>query len=403
MPTDAGVTGLTSRSRSPRWLVRAFISLAASICAWGIGYLYFATAGPFLSSVPPQRFVGTQLTVSRGLGGLDGSRLVVRATDDTGLAIVSLDTLELRAVDYRRVLWTLRDAPDDVVLATLWRTDQAAGKVNSAPLLSGNHTFQVLFTPGKDNWIGNIDGIALAVKGTLREPLIIEAVRIDAMSATDVLADRVRDWFAFTPWNGLSINTAFGGLPDQPLWLPLVTAIVALTAVAMCLAWRRRQVGPANPQFSLAILVIVAVGWITLDARWLWIRMQQTQLTVGVFSGKSPRDKHIADLDGYAFAFAEQVRLRLPKTTPRVYVTADDHYFGARMAYHLYPNNAYVDHGSGSLPPPAQFKPGEYIVVFRRHGVQYDMAQQMLSWDGQPPLRAQLLLAHLGNAMFKLL
>jgi len=34
----------------------------------------------------------------------------------------------------------------------------------------------------------------------------------------------------------------------------------------------------------------------------------------------------------------------------RVFVGADDHYFGGRLAYHLYPHNAYMNHDTGALP-----------------------------------------------------
>jgi hypothetical protein len=398
LSTDAAIP-----ARALRWLAPACISLALAACAWGAAYLYFATPGPWMSSVPSQRFYGVQMTLSRGSGRVDGARFVLQATDAAGLAIVSLDTPALLASDYRRMRWTLSGAQADVALATLWRTDSAPGKIIDAPLESSNEGAQALLTPGERNWIGRIGGIALTVRGTLRQPLIIESVSLDPMGVGDVVADRMRDWLAFTPWNGLSINTAFGGPLEQPVWLPLAAAIVALTAIALCVAWRRWRTVGAYTQFPLTILAIVAAAWITLDARWLWARLQQTEATAAIFSGKSSREKHIADLDGYVYAFAEQVRARLPKTPARIYVTADDHYFGARMAYHLYPHNAYVDHGSGTLPPSERCKPGEFIVVFRRHGVTYDTAQQMLRWDDQPPVHAQLLLAHLGNAVFKLL
>jgi hypothetical protein len=390
-------------ARAVHWLVPACISLALTACAWGIVYLFWAVPGPLLSSVPTQRFSGAQMTLSRGSGHVVGTLFVVQATDATGLAIVSLQIPALPASDYRRIRWTLKGAQADVALATLWRNDIATGKINSAPLELRNESAQALFTPGAENWIGRVGGLALTVRGTLRDPLIIEGVSVDPMGAADVVADRMHDWFAFTPWNGLSINAALGGPVEQPVWLTLGVAIIALTAIALCVAWRRRRRAVAYPHFPLTIIAIVAAAWIALDARWLWDRLQQTQATAAIFSGKSPRDKHIADVDGYGYAFAEQVRARLPSTPARVYVTADDHYFGARLAYHLYPHNVYIDHAGGTLPAAGLYKPGEYIVVFRRHGVQFDRAQEMLSWDGQPPLHAKLLLAHLGNALFKLL
>jgi hypothetical protein len=223
------------------------------------------------------------------------------------------------------------------------------------------------------------------------------------MDVSTVMSDTEDDWFGFTPWNGLSINTAYGGRSEQSLWMPIAVVVVSITAIALSAGWRRRAIAATTPAFSLVVVGIIVAAWIALDARWLWLRLQQTVTTAAAFSGKSQRDKHISDIDGYTFAFAEQVRARLPKEPARIYVAADDHYFGARMAYHLYPNNVYVEHGSGALPPSAQCKPGEYIVVFRRRGVRYDTATQMLSWDDQPPLHAQVMLAHLGNAMFKLL
>ena len=147
---------------------------------------------------------------------------------------------------------------------------------------------------------------------------------------------------------------------------------------------------------------IVVVGWVVLDVRWLWSRVEQTQVTAEAFAGKSPRDKHLADIDGYVYAFAEQVIRRLPNTPSRVFVGADDHYFGGRLAYHLYPHNAYMNHDTGALPLVEQCKPGDYVVVFRRKGVVYDTANRTLSWDQQRAVPADILIAHQGSAAFRL-
>ena len=343
------------------------------------------------------------MALSRGSGHIDGSRLVLQATDETSLAIVSLDADALEASGYRRIRWTLSGMQSGVVLSALWRSDLATGKINTALLESSDEGAQVLLTPGERNWAGRIGGLALGVRGSLREPLIIEQVSVDPMDAADVVADRLHDWLAYRPWNGLSINTALGGPLDQPLWLPLAVALIALTAIALCVAWQHRPRAIAPRPLSLIVFAIVSGAWITLDARWLWVRLQQTEATAAIFSGKPSREKHTADLDGYVYAFAEQVGARLPKTPARVYVTGDEHYFTGRLAYHLYPHNVYLDHVGRTLPPSASYKPGEYIVVFRRRGVRYDPALQLLYVDDQPPLHAQVLLAHLGNAMFRLL
>jgi hypothetical protein len=285
----------------------------------------------------------------------------------------------------------------------LWRTDYAPGRVNSVALENIGEGGQALLTPGERNWIGRITGLALMVRGPLRQPLVIESIHVEPIDAHQVLRDRARDWFHFAPWNGLSINSAIGGPDEQAVWLPVTVALIALTAIALCIGWQRWRAKPAYPLLPLTIGAIVLVAWGALDARWLWARAQQTQVTAASFAGKSARDKHLADADGEVYAFAEQVRAKLPVSPARVYVTADDQFLRARLAYDLYPHNVYVNHGSGELPLRANVKTGEYIAVFLRHGVEYDSAQQLLRWDGQPAVHAELLLANRGSALFKIL
>jgi hypothetical protein len=405
MPTEHAAViqdDVPARANKAGWLRLAGLSLLLATCAWTLGYLTVATPGPWFTDVASVRVTGERLIQSRGVGRIAGNSYLVVSTDASGLAIASLAISHLRAGDFRRVRWFVGNVPADASLAMLWRSDQVPGKVNSAPLVVRDDIAQIELTPGEGGWVGSIEGLALAVKGTLPAPLVISGVSIDPRGVSDVLSDLSNDWLTFIPWSGMSINAAFGGPSEQPVWLPIVVAVIALTAIGLCILWRRRF-APSGVKVSIAATAIVAAAWLILDARWLWLRWHQTESTHSAYAGKLPRDKHLIDVDGYVYAFAEQVRARLPKAPARVYVAADDHYFAARLAYHLLPHNMFLDHGSLALPPASQFKPGEYIVVFRRNGVRYDGVQQTLNWDDQPPLRVQLLLAHLGNALFKIL
>jgi hypothetical protein len=401
---DCATNGDAAASHGAHWLVPALVSLISATLACGAAYLYLAAPGPWFGGAPTLRYNGAQMTALRGSGQVDGTRFVVTATDSANVAMVSVNVSALPASDYRRVRWVLKEPQGDVVLAMVWHTDRLPGKVNSASLQSSAEGVQTLLTIGEPYWSGRIGTMALAVRGTLRQPLIIESVTFDALGAPEVVADRWRDWVAFLPWNGLSINAAIGGPLEQSLWLTSAGAIVALCALALCMGWRRRHAMEAHPQFPLTVVAIIVAVWITLDARWLWIRLNQAQATAATFADKSPHEKHLADLDGNVYAFAERVRAKLPTAPARIYVTSDDHYFRARLAYHLFPHNSYVDHGPrGALPPPMYCKPGEYVVVFLRHGVAFDPITQTLSWDGQSPRRVELLHAEDGNALFKLL
>ena len=54
------------------------------------------------------------------------------------------------------------------------------------------------------------------------------------------------------------------------------------------------------------------------------------------------------------------------------------------------------------MPAPNSLRPGDYLVVYQRRGVQFDSAQQKLRWDGGEPVSAELLLAEGGGAAFRI-
>ena len=374
-------------------------ALAIASVGWVVVYLWLAVPGRWFSNSPMQRFSGAQMNLTRGVGASDGTRFVVRATDPSGLAVITIDTPTVIAEDYRRIRWKVVSVDPTATLVTAWRSPSAAGKTLVAPVEQYGGDFYIAY-PRAPDWSGRIEGIALTIRGTLRQPLFVEEVTIDPMDASDIASDRMHDWFGFRYWNGLSINSAIGGPLEQPVFLPVTASLVALTAIAiLLLRWRKRM---SRPSQRLAIVMIVGITWLVLDGRWLWLRMQQTQETGSTFSGKTPHDKHLADIDSYLYAFSEQVLARLPKTPARVYVSSDDQYFGGRVAYHLYPHNAFMNRAHGAVPPPDRVKPGEYVVFFRRRSVQYDAANKTLSWDQQTPVPADILIAHQGNAAFRL-
>jgi len=82
-----------------------------------------------------------------------------------------------------------------------------------------------------------------------------------------------------------------------------------------------------------------------------------------------------------------------------VFIAADSAYFRGRAAYHLYPHNAFAPR-TNVLPEPAQMRPGDWIAVYFRKGIQFDSAQQKLRWDNREPVSAELKLSSRGAALF---
>jgi hypothetical protein len=336
------------------------------------------------------------------VGYIEGNNFVLQDTDETGIAIVSLIT-RLRSIDYRRVQWEISGAQPGTELTLLWRTDYAPGQLNRIALESTPEGAQVELKPGEKLWIGHIEGLALAVRGKLAQPLVIKAVNTEPLDLRVTAYDRLHEWFAFQPWNGLSINTAAGGLPEQRVWLPCAVALIVLTALGLCLALQRALRWPAYPLVPLAAGAIVLAGWLLLDARWLWTRYAQARTTAASFAGKDMAARHLADLDRDLYTFVEEARAKLPASGARIYVFSDEIYFRTRTAYYLYPNNVFVErpHNNELPPATAQAKPGEYVLGYLRHGLQYDPAKKLLRWDGQAPRNADMLYAGRGGALFK--
>jgi hypothetical protein len=220
------------------------------------------------------------------------------------------------------------------------------------------------------------------------------------MGALDLLRDRAGEWLAFEPWTGTSINVVAGGAGIQDLPLPPFLATAALLAILASLLLLRRS--PRKWAFPLAIGAVFAAAWTVSDLRWQWNLARQVIETRAQYGGKDWRGKHLAAEDGQLFAFIESVRAKLPATPARVFIVAEAHYFRDRGAFHLYPHNVYFDPYQDTLPPATALRPGDFLVVYHRRGVQYDAAQQRLRFADGSSVGAEMILADRGAALLQI-
>ena len=55
------------------------------------------------------------------------------------------------------------------------------------------------------------------------------------------------------------------------------------------------------------------------------------------------------------------------------------------------------------MPASSRLRPGDYLVVYQRRGVQYDPGAQRLRWDGgEPVVRGARSLSEPGAALFRI-
>ena len=376
-----------------------FFLASAMVCTFV--YLAMTVEGSWLSSAKTLHWTPRELSVTEGSAQLRPDGLAVRASDAVHPVRIAINT-SLRAIDYPVIAWETSGVSDNLEVAVLWQNEYEPGRVfNQRVDVEAGHV-QPISLAQNNKWVGRISGIALAVRGNSFEPMVVRGATAKTMRPREVLRDRVIEWFTFEAWNGTSINTLAGGADTQDLPMSFAVAVVFAFAALMYFVfarWRPEWVGGWRP-FIIGAMFLGA--WLTLDARWLWNLARQVNVTAGLYAGKSWHERHLAADDGAVFAFIDKVRAKLPPPPARIFVVADEHYFRDRSAYHLYPYNVFFDPWQNTMPPASAVRPGDFLVIYQRRGVQYDAPQQQLRWDGAAPVAAERLLADTDAAMFRI-
>jgi hypothetical protein len=376
--------------------------LATSFALCLFAYLAFAVVGPWFTSVRAVHWTPEAMVVSRGSGQQHPEGLTLTAPDASGATVVSLTT-SLRSSQYPVIAWQSLGVPDDIEVALLWKNDYEPARVFIQRLAVEAGRIQPFSFAGDRNWNGTITGIALGFKGSYQQPILVLGATAKTMSAGEVLADRMREWFTFEAWNGSSINTIIGGADVQNLPMPFAFAVMVGLAALLYTAlarWRPDWVGRST---AFVIGGMFVAAWFLVDTRMQWNLFRQASVTARQYAGLSWSERHLAAEDKMVFAFIEKVRTKLPPPPTRVFMVGDEPYFRDRGAYHLYPYNVFFDPFANTMPPPSAFHSGDYLVAFQRQGLQYDPAQRSLRWDAGPPVAAELVFAEGAAAMFKIL
>jgi hypothetical protein len=388
-----------SHSTRRRDAIRAALVGLSVLLVCIIAYLVTAVPGAWFPRVSERAWSVTDLSLVRGTGRIIGKQLVVSAPGASGITLVTV-TSDLRASDYPGIAWVVADLRKDAEVRLLWRSDFNPGKLNSVPIsLSSGHAVPVVMAKNPE-WIGTITGLALAIHDPVAQPVLVGGVVAKPMGAIDMVRDRLQEWLAFEPWTRDSINTITGGADSQSIALPAVLAlIVALSGGAAFFVrwWRPGTFGAALPGILAGFFL---AGWLVLDARWTWNLLRQEHATAAQYGGKDLRDKHLAGEDAPVFAFVQKALTVMPSTPARVFIAADADYFRGRAAYHLYPHSVYFNPRDNALPPASAFHPGDWLLVFQRHGIQFDKSHIKLRWDGNQTVNAELKLLEPGAALF---
>lgn len=364
-------------------------------------YLALAAPGKWFPGAREIDWSAADLALSRGAGKLNKDEWALSAPDATGIALLSITT-NFVARDYPMIAWDVADIPETASAQLLWRTDYEPERLQGVVLATSGGRLLPVAMSNNSGWIGHVTGIALLLRGISLSSVRVHGVAAKPAGIVAIAGDRLREWTTFEGWTGASINTVVGGAEAQDLPLPLLLATAVLVATLIVWLYSRRRKDRYALSMSATLAGLVVIVWVVLDARWVANLAQQVGVTHARYAGKSWREKHVAAEDGPLFQFIERARTVLPPTPVRVFVAADADYFRDRAAYHLYPQNVMYDPYFNRLPMPSQLHRGDWLLVYRRRGVQYDASQQRLRWDGNEPVSATLKLASEGGALFEI-
>lgn len=364
------------------FLVSAFILLLAS--------LQYYWPGKWWSNAEALGWNGEALALVKGQGHGGQGRLTIEGVDKSGVAHVSLSPTAFRAEDYPVVRWSILGARPKAKVEFMWRT--APNRVFARQLEWEGNSVAPLRMAEDTNWRGEVRELMLMVHPPLDEPLIIEAVKLEPFSPLGTLW---REWFGAEPWLGTSINFVGGNIDRQWLApLPFVTVALGLALlVYWLLVWRKVLAPDVRMLWAL-----VFIAWFALDMRWQFDLWHKLGLTQQRYAGKSWEAKHLAARDGSLFDLMQQIKTRLPSTTSRVFLFADDEYMRMRGAYHLYPFNVF---SGRDLLPAGKFRSGDFIIILGKDEVGFDTPHNLLTWEPKQRLTADLLLLAANNVLLK--
>ena len=153
----------------------------------------------------------------------------------------------------------------------------------------------------------------------------------------------------------------------------------------------------ARREWRIALVAVLAIklAFLLLDPDPRFFMGDSVTYLRTALDGVFPRDR--------SFTYGALIWLTavLPGTPQRIWVASDAPFFNGRAAYHLYPNDVHFAPRDRSMPDRRWVKPGDWLLVFNRRGVEYNPRKETLRWEGGAEIPAALVLPGNSAALFQ--
>ena len=332
----------------------------------------------------PLQFTADNLKFMRGQGDVDHDLFSIH-TFTNGIAVISSGRTKLSAGNYPILKYRLnsnnraaqpvffgRSASNPNTLMQITLPDSRAGIINLDTLAQ---------------WDGQIIEVGFLFEGKQGNTFELKQVSLEQASLKDRWQLLIDQWLQFEPWNQYSVNFAWGGAKHQDPPLPLVVSLwVALSILSFALCTRLSRQLWSWP----AVLIIIACGWLLLDARWLFNATTQMQVSRQTYAGLNEPQKMTKGLDAHIFTGMQKLKQKvLPQTPVKIMLLSDREtqlYYALRARYHLAPHNVYSTH---QFPAKKQLHTDQYILLIGElAGFSYNRFRSEITWNNNTRIRA---------------
>lgn len=290
--------------------------------------------------------------------------------------------ISLSAVDFPFLGYRISGMHQGIKAFLIWRTSDRPEQLSHVRLSWGDDRRMTIHLADHPDWRGRITELGLDIYGDLRgQPLTVHCLELMPPSGSSLVATVFSEWTAFNGWTHSSINHLPAKIVGHP---PSPVVAVAAIAILSLLILKILQVATRS-NMTLAYGSVVFLCWLSIDLLWQQNLSRQLAETNALFSGKSPQEKHLADLDGPLYEYLSRLKRDvLPDEPTRIILlhdsdASDGHVFERlRAQYHLLPHNVY---NQGRWPPRAHIREGDLILTLGSiPGLNYDLESRELRW-----------------------
>lgn len=336
---------------------------------------------------------GPLASVGRGSLGKKGYLLEIAAGGTTAVAAWAQVPPGLAAFPLVRCDCVPRRVDADLNL--LWRRADVPDKTFSARIEHELGETQLLDLSSNPNWTGEINGVALALRGYPGDVLLIRGLSAQEDTIANRIITELSDWASFRVWNGQSINLTIIGARERAVSpVLLVAAAIALGYLALS---RRR---PARFVATVGVITAILIGWVGLDMRWQLDLLSKLRSTTEQFGSGPIEQRWGRGPDSDIYLLANSVKRATHDPGQRIFVFGDEPYARGRAAYHLLPLIVHYDAVAGAIPNAKFLRAGDLIFLTWSRQVRYDKDGERLFWNGGSVKVKPIGYVH-GNVVFR--